>query len=201
MSSHSNRQNPARHWSDAAPALSAAALALLVGLACQRTPVAESTTAATGGGQAGAVQAVTAKVAPVPATGPAGAPKGATSPIPGTPVEIGGTSKSGKLAAKLRFTVPQVNEMFSVDALVSLQDGSVLPADATVTLDATMPEHRHGMMTDPETKLATPGKWRTEGMRLHMQGNWMFHVKVTSAQSTDEVELPFVQPPEAAPGL
>lgn len=124
-----------------------------------------------------------------------------SAPLPGTPVEVGGTSKSAKYSARLRFTVPKVGELFGIDTAVSLADGSSLPADATVTIDATMPEHRHGMMTDPETKPLQAGKWRTEGMRLHMQGNWMFHVKVTTPQGADEVELPFVQPPEAVSGL
>lgn len=150
---------------------------------------------------AAAAPAAPAAAAATPAEAAAEAPKaGQGAPLVGTPVELGGTSKSGKYAAKLRFTVPQVGEMFGIDALANLADGSPLPGDAKVAVDATMPEHRHGMMTDPETKQVNPAKWRAEGMKLHMHGNWMLHVKITTAQGTDEVELPFVQPPEAVPG-
>lgn len=149
-----------------------------------------------------AAPAAPAALAATPAEAAAAeAPKaGQGAPLVGTPVELGGTSKSAKYAAKLRFTVPQVGEMFGIDALINLADGSPLPGDAKVAVDATMPEHRHGMMTDPETKQINPAKWRAEGMKLHMHGNWMLHVKITTAQGTDEVELPFVQPPEAVPG-
>lgn len=182
-----------RRWHDSAHAV-AALTAAVTALACQKGPAAESMAASA------ASPAATLSAA-APAEVPAAAAKVRSAPLPGTPVEIGGTSKSSKYAARLRFTVPQVGELFGVDALVSMPDGSSLPADATVAVDATMPEHHHGMMTDPETKALGSGKWRTEGMRLHMQGNWMFHVKVTTPQGADEVELPFVQPPEAVPGL
>ncbi len=180
-----------------------AALALgLTTLACQKSPPPEGSaaTAANPAANTAAASAVSPAAA-VTAVAPELAAKPRSAPLPGTPVEIGGISKSGKYSARLRFTVPQVGELFAVDAMVSLADGMALPADATVAMDATMPEHRHGMMTDPVTTPLLAGKWRTEGMRLHMQGNWMFHVKVTTPQGADEVELPFVQPPEAVPGL
>ena len=156
-------------------------------------PAAPSATAAIAAPATPAAAAATPAEAAAPKAGPG-------APLVGTPVELGGTSKSGKYAAKLRFIVPQVGEMFGIDALANLADGSPLPGDAKVAVDATMPEHRHGMMTDPETKQVNPAKWRAEGMKLHMHGNWMLHVKITTAQGTDEVELPFVQPPEAVPG-
>lgn len=187
-----HRRERTRAWKGAA--LCAWACAVVPAAACQR-PAAEAPAAAAD------AAATAAAAATAPAAAPAATAKPSLSaPLVGTPVELGGTSKSGKYAAKLRFTVPQVGEMFGIDALATLADGAPLPADATVSVDATMPEHRHGMMTDPETKPSGLGKWRAEGMKLHMHGAWMMHVKITTPQGADEVELPFLQPPEAVPG-
>ena len=119
-----------------------------------------------------------------------------TAPLPGTMVELGGTTRRGKYRVVVRFVVPKVGELFAVQA-------EALPMAATdtggvaLTLDASMPAHRHGMMTDPKVTPQSPGKWRVEGMKLHMHGHWVLHATLTDSGLQDEIDLPFEQPPEA----
>jgi len=49
----------------------------------------------------------------------------------------------------------------------------VCPADVgLVRVDATMPEHRHGMNYRPELQALGGGRWRVEGLMFHMAGRW-----------------------------
>ncbi len=135
----------------------------------------------------------------VPAAAVVAAPAVATAPAVGTAMELGGTSKAGKYKITFSFNVENMGALFAPVTRVQHFDGSPLPADATVVVDATMPAHHHGMMTKPETTQLVPGQFRTQGMRLHMQGNWVFSVQVREGDQTDSLDLPFEQPPEALP--
>jgi hypothetical protein len=44
----------------------------------------------------------------------------------------------------------------------------------TLKVDAHMPEHRHGMNYAPKVTALGPGRWRAEGLMLHMPGKWEF---------------------------
>jgi hypothetical protein len=47
------------------------------------------------------------------------------------------------------------------------------PPDAQLdAIDATMPEHRHGMNYRPSLKALGAGRWRVEGLLWHMSGHW-----------------------------
>ena len=39
-------------------------------------------------------------------------------------------------------------------------------------VDATMPEHRHGMNYRPSIVAEGPGRWRVDGLLWHMAGRW-----------------------------
>lgn len=57
----------------------------------------------------------------------------------------------------------------------------VCPAQAQVLrIDATMPEHRHGMNYRPSVKALGDGRWRAEGLLWHMAGRWELAVEVES---------------------
>lgn len=54
------------------------------------------------------------------------------------------------------------------------------PVQAELTsVDATMPEHRHGMNYRPSVKALGDGRWRVEGMLWHMSGRWELRFDVT----------------------
>lgn len=49
----------------------------------------------------------------------------------------------------------------------------VCPADARLLrVDASMPEHRHGMNYRPSLKALGDGRWQAEGLLFHMAGRW-----------------------------
>lgn len=53
------------------------------------------------------------------------------------------------------------------------------PAAAKVLrVDATMPEHRHGMNYRPSVRSLGPGLWRAEGLLWHMAGRWELAIEV-----------------------
>ena len=74
------------------------------------------------------------------------------------------------------------------------------PADAqAVKVDATMPEHRHGMNYRPAIQPLGGGRYRVEGLLWHMSGRWQwrFEWRAGAAPSSaaprvllDDVVLP-----------
>lgn len=59
---------------------------------------------------------------------------------------------------------------------------SLCPATAQlVGVDATMPDHRHGMNYQPSFKPTGNGQWRIEGMVWHMSGRWALRLDTTLA--------------------
>jgi hypothetical protein len=53
------------------------------------------------------------------------------------------------------------------------------PADAEVLkVDATMPEHRHGMNYKPTLRALGEGRVRVEGLLWHMSGRWEWRFEV-----------------------
>jgi hypothetical protein len=64
----------------------------------------------------------------------------------------------------------------------------VCPADATlVRVDATMPEHRHGMNYRPSLKALGDGRWRAEGLMFHMAGRWELRLDVQRGGGTERL--------------
>jgi hypothetical protein len=53
------------------------------------------------------------------------------------------------------------------------------PASAVLArVDASMPEHRHGMNYRPSVKSLGAGRWRVEGLMFHMPGRWELQLDV-----------------------
>ena len=57
----------------------------------------------------------------------------------------------------------------------------------SVKVDAHMPEHRHGMNYAPQVKALGEGRWRAEGLMLHMPGKWEFVFEIRAAGKTDRL--------------
>ncbi len=65
----------------------------------------------------------------------------------------------------------------------------VCPTSATLTrVDAVMPEHRHGMNYRPSLKALGEGRWRVEGLLLHMPGRWELRLDVQAAGPPGQTE-------------
>ena len=62
------------------------------------------------------------------------------------------------------------------------------PSGATLaSLDATMPEHRHGMNYRPRIVAIGDGRFRAEGMMFHMSGRWQLEFGVQSAKGSSRL--------------
>lgn len=123
-----------------------------------------------------------------------GAPTAAEAPPSSrSPVEL----KGGGLVATVTFapSQPKVGELFAATTVLRRDDGSPVQASA-FTLDATMPSHGHGMMTDPQ-HTATAAGWATTGMKLHMHGAWKLAIEVTVDGKPVHLEADWQQAPEA----
>ncbi len=59
---------------------------------------------------------------------------------------------------------------FSLDVVACPRAGGTVPQ--ALTVDARMPEHGHGMGYQPQARGTAPGRWRVEGLMLHMRGRW-----------------------------
>jgi len=59
---------------------------------------------------------------------------------------------------------------------------TLCPADARLLrVDASMPEHRHGMNYRPSLRALGDGVWRAEGLLWHMAGRWELRLDVETA--------------------
>jgi hypothetical protein len=61
------------------------------------------------------------------------------------------------------------------------------PARTLAGLDATMPEHRHGMNYRPRIVALGDGRFRAEGMMFHMSGRWQLEFEVQSAKGSSRL--------------
>lgn len=60
------------------------------------------------------------------------------------------------------------------------------PADASLLrVDASMPEHRHGMNYKTSLHALGDGRWRVDGLLWHMAGRWELRWDVRSSAQPD----------------
>lgn len=79
---------------------------------------------------------------------------------------------------------PEVGRFLSVDIAVCAKSAVKVEA---LSVDAHMPEHRHGMNYAPQLKPLGPGRWRAEGLMLHMPGKWELVFEIRAAGATDRL--------------
>ena len=58
------------------------------------------------------------------------------------------------------------------------------PEARLLRVDASMPEHRHGMNYRPSLQPLGDGVWRAEGLLWHMPGRWELRLDVEAAGTT-----------------
>ena len=74
----------------------------------------------------------------------------------------------------------KVGQHFSVEF-------AVCPTPQSVRVDAWMPEHRHGMNYRPTVTATGEGRYKAEGLMLHMAGKWELVFEVRSKDSVERV--------------
>ncbi len=74
-----------------------------------------------------------------------------------------------------------LNASFALDVTVCARDGAAV---ATPRVDAWMPAHRHGMNYRPSLTGTSAGRFRADGLLLHMPGRWEFVFEVGGERLT-----------------
>ena len=78
-----------------------------------------------------------------------------------------------------------VGQHFSLEMAVCANAGA--PPPESVSVDAHMPEHRHGMNYKASVKPAAGGRYRVDGLMFHMPGRWEIIFELRAAGRTDRV--------------
>lgn len=75
-----------------------------------------------------------------------------------------------------------LNRMMRLSVDVKQLDPKLGKALELINFTAVMPSHRHGMITKAQISKAADGRYRIDGVKLHMPGTWefLFHLKVGS---------------------
>jgi hypothetical protein len=99
----------------------------------------------------------------------------AACPLPGTPLQ----GDAVQIAWQVPGAAIEVGRHFVLDV-------QLCPAGAVLQrVDATMPEHRHGMNYRPSLQSLGGGRWRAEGLMFHMPGRWELRFDVTDGGRTE----------------
>ena len=71
-----------------------------------------------------------------------------------------------------------VGRPFAIVAAVCPTSRAAGAEIGSLAVDATMPEHRHGMNYAPQVRRLPDGRWRAEGLMFHMPGRWAIEFEV-----------------------
>ena len=100
---------------------------------------------------------------------------------------------SSNKAFKVSFTSDRepapVNKIHSWTLNVLTAEGNPVTG-AIISLDGNMPEHGHGLPTEPEvTQEISSGKYLVEGMKFSMPGWWVIDFNIKTADRQDSVKF------------
>ena len=87
------------------------------------------------------------------------------------------------LAFKTRPAKIKVGELFAVDVAVCPKRGTV----KGIGVDASMPEHKHGMNYKPAVKKNATEGFTATGLMFHMPGRWQFAFEVDSSAGRERL--------------
>ena len=93
-----------------------------------------------------------------------------------------------RLVYKTVPAVPVVGRHFALESALCQTGTAAAPATprvnapATLSVDAHMPEHRHGMNYRPSVSRRGPGIYRAQGLMFHMPGRWELVFEVRNGQ-------------------
>jgi hypothetical protein len=74
----------------------------------------------------------------------------------------------------------EVGAFFSIDVTVcrATSEARRIEGRASLSVDASMPEHRHGMNYTPEITRQNADSFRVDGLLFHMPGDWELYFDV-----------------------
>ena len=82
-----------------------------------------------------------------------------------------------------------LNALFSLT--VNVSNGAGAAVDGTLTFDATMPDHGHGMNVDPTVSSPATGEYLIEGINLHMPGTWKLDFSIDVDGTTTDATVDY----------
>jgi hypothetical protein len=85
-------------------------------------------------------------------------------------------------------SAPAINTLQSWTITLTDRTGRSVP-DAVIEVDGDMPEHEHGLPTEPQVRSLGEGKYLLEGLKFHMPGWWVVKLDITAAGTTDEASF------------
>lgn len=108
----------------------------------------------------------------------------AACPLPAPALQQGGVQAAWQVVG----APVAVGQHFAIEL-------QLCPADATLLrVDASMPEHRHGMNYRSSLKDLGDGRWRAEGLMFHMPGRWALRLEVLAAGRTEQLVESIILP-------
>ena len=70
--------------------------------------------------------------------------------------------------------------------MVTVSDANDLDATASLTINATMPAHNHGMNTEAVVRANGDGTFAVDGLQFHMSGRWRIDALVSAPDRPEE---------------
>ncbi|MBK8269941.1 MAG: FixH family protein [Planctomycetes bacterium] len=112
------------------------------------------------------------------------------SKSPGEPVKLFDAEKTYRIEFSPDPSPIGTSAPFSLHVNVTrASTGEPVGEEASLVVDAAMPEHRHGMNTQPRVSRVGRGQFDVEGMLLHMPGRWEIYFDVTEGAVTRRATL------------
>ena len=110
-----------------------------------------------------------------------------------TDLDVSTSSLSSNKTFKVSYTSDRdpapVNRIHSWTLNVLTADGKPVTG-AIISLDGNMPEHGHGLPTEPEvTQEISSGEYLVEGMKFSMPGWWVIDFNIKSGDKQDTVKF------------
>ncbi len=83
----------------------------------------------------------------------------------------------------------ELAERFTLELKIKSAETGEVPSDLSLSVQARMPEHGHGMNVAPEVSKLGPGHFRAEGFRLHMPGYWELYFDISQGAVTERAQI------------
>ncbi len=106
-----------------------------------------------------------------------------------TPPDVFWTSDRFQVSFESDLKPIVINQIHQWIIQVQTLDG-VPVTKAEISIDGGMPDHDHGLPTDPQvTGNLGDGRYRVEGLRFHMQGQWKLKITIRADNMEDVVTI------------